>query len=263
MLAMNNPELLKQAHQQIINQQKYQYERQKQASAKRAEMSEARGKYLEGIAKAGNVEGAEVIKQTIMQDPIYQGMPGIFGDLEQDFAAAKAMYGSGYGDMEVKDVIGLYTATPAVKAYNETVDGVKKIENLLKEDSATAHEGALKVVAKIIDPGIVTDSDRAAVANRGFGNIEALRNQIKAFKGGTLDEKMKAQVLNTAIALMGPRREEAFNVQSRMTPLLGRHSPEVVFASSGILGEDSPYTLADEPEKYEDDELNNLLRQYD
>lgn len=262
MLSQMNPDAYLKATQQIQAQQQQQYQRTLQEAKIKSDLQERFGKAL---AKAGNAEEAAQIERMFMQDPLFRmvyGSPSAEG-LAADYSAAKVLYGSGMAEMDFKDVQSGYNAQPVVKEYNTISTKVSEIENLLAQDSAPAHEGALKALAKLVDPGIVTESDRAAMANRGFGNLEAFVNQLKALEGGKLDDKMKAQVLNAANALLSSKQQGVLSLQDRYKQHLGAHRPEEVFMSTGVFNiEDAQAQLVDEPAAYENEEIDSLVNKY-
>jgi hypothetical protein len=193
-----------------------------------------------------------MIHNAFSQDPVFQHLYGTpedpQGDLAVDYAGAKLMYGSGFGDMEIKDVKAAYDGSMPVKVFQETATKMPELERLLTDQNVTSQEAALKILAKIIDPGIVTDADRAAVANRGYTSMAAFRNQVEALETGALNDTQRKEILDTAKSLIMPRKQAAVDLQNRYKKNLGHHPADVVFANTGILTmEDNESALGDPP----------------
>jgi hypothetical protein len=149
----------------------------------------------------------------------------------------------GYATEKFKDVEKAYTVHPPVKTYIGLDAVIGEVETLLDNKTKVSDAGAIKKVAKALDPSIVTDADFNQVAQGTGGIIARLYSTLQRLEDGTMSDQDRQALWETVQDLYASSHRGAQQYQERMGGRLGQYfNIEDVFSSTGIIGDYVPNT---------------------
>lgn len=248
-LMMRDPMAAYQVQQQLAQQEasakQAEYEnmkRQREEMDWRASTAEHYGKMF---AKMPTEEKAmKLHEMLIRQDPRYQmfasdaeGNAGNFDS--EDFLLTKMQYGSGLGDMELKEVQSLYNNNPVIKDLQGAKNGFESIRNnyetYMKNPTKNIAAGAAigKTAIQMVESGVVRPEEAIAFGGlrlpAGSSQGEVVDYIESIIRGGLTPEQVNG-LTRLGIDAYNAKAKNAQELQASMIDAgIGAHDPKAVF----------------------------------
>jgi hypothetical protein len=142
---------------------------------------------------------------------------------------------AGLGGEDLIDVAKLYQSADPVKRFQAMKSETDAIYELLRDQSPTSDTSAIMKLARLWSPGVVTEQDFQKAANAQGGVLGSLWTSFERAKSGELTTEGRQGILQAAQSILEPAHKELRGYQERLTPTLGGHDPEAIYATTGRL----------------------------
>jgi len=251
-LMMTNPQAAMQIQQNQANQQKAIAEgeaaKQKSSMDMAKLQSEAMEKFGKVLARAKTPEEAQQIHNQLLNNPIYaminekSASQGNTFDPSEDLLAVRAMYGSGYGDMELKEVVKMYRDQMPVRDLDVAKNVIQSVQNnydrFLENPAKNISAGAAigKQAIQLVETGVVRPEEAAQFAGVAIPANLSSESDIKDYvmtklKGGLQKEQVDG-LAQLAIDTYNAKVKNVLDIQENMRGSgLGQHPERIVFGT--------------------------------
>lgn len=250
-LMFSNPQAAMQIQQQQAAQAGARADSQIKAEDRALKMAEKQSEVMQKagalIARANSPEEAQKIHNQLLKDPLYamfnkeQSSQGNTFDAAEDLYNLKTMFGSGYSDMDIKDVRDMYYDQLPVKDLEVSKNVIKSIEsnyNKFVEDPVKnmASGAAIgKQAIQLVESGVVRPDEMAAFAGIAVpDNISSSGIQdflVSKLKGALTVEQVNA-LATMARDTYNSKVQNVLEIQDNMRNSgLGQHNESIVFGA--------------------------------